>query len=266
MKRRFRDDARRMLTLLVGFALGIHAGVLLHELGHALGALLAGGQVTAVVMQAPLPVGFVRSSAAGSAPVVWGGVGFGTLFCLLPLLLSRKARPGTALWLAVLMSASLGLAHNGLYLVVGALAPFADAAEMVRLGAPRLLLGILGLPVLGLAVRGLATVLAEIGLSPREPFWRWLAVVEPPLLAVPLVMMAGLPPTADGALRTAMTLLVSGYAICFAAAAWQARRALAKRAASDDQLTAPPAWSVPLKLAVAAVLLIAAEVVFFHPR
>jgi hypothetical protein len=52
-----------------------------------------------------------------------------------------------------LLVASFCLAHNGLYLFVGSLVPFADAANMIGLGAPRWLLFLFSIPAEWLAFR-----------------------------------------------------------------------------------------------------------------
>ena len=75
----------RFLTLMLGFILAIYAGVLLHECGHALGALLHGDRVFAVVMEIPAPAGYPQTSAT-SWMLSWGGIFFGSLFGLVPLL------------------------------------------------------------------------------------------------------------------------------------------------------------------------------------
>jgi hypothetical protein len=50
-------DFRLIVTLLAGFAIGIHVAVLLHEFGHALGSLLSGTPMDDIEMLAPLPTG-----------------------------------------------------------------------------------------------------------------------------------------------------------------------------------------------------------------
>src|SRR6185295_14358987 len=67
---------RIVLTLLFGFALGMHVAALLHELGHALGARLSGAPVDAIEIWAPMPAGQVLPRT-GNHAYAWGGVAFG---------------------------------------------------------------------------------------------------------------------------------------------------------------------------------------------
>ena len=98
MKAKLVNDVRRIVILFAGFAFGIHVAVFLHECGHALGGWLSGGVVVDFVMQAPLPAGYVQMDASGpSNPFYanmlwWGGVTFGSLAALAPLLFARRTQ------------------------------------------------------------------------------------------------------------------------------------------------------------------------------
>jgi hypothetical protein len=159
-----------VLTLLAGFVFGIYVTVFLHECGHALGALLNGDKVYAVVMEIPAPAGYVQPSKS-SWMCTWGGVFFGSLFSLPPLLLARYLPTRLAIRYAALMVAALCLAHNGLYLFVGSITPFADVAGMIARGAPRWLLFLLGLPLLAGSATVLARAVAMVGLPATAPDW-----------------------------------------------------------------------------------------------
>src|SRR4051812_11292539 len=133
MPRNLINDTRKVLTLLPGFLFGIYVGAFLHELGHGLGVVLNGDRLFALVMQAPLPAGYPVASNPGSFLCVWGGVLFGTLFSLPALLLARILPAQSLGRFMALMTAAYCLAHNGLYLFAGSLAPFSDAAGMIGL-------------------------------------------------------------------------------------------------------------------------------------
>src|SRR5262249_42182532 len=113
------NDFRRTLTLFAGFLIGIHIAVFLHELGHALGTWIGGGHVSAIVMLAPLPAGYVTGSAPNPLPSIWGGVAFGSLCTLAPLLAARCLDAKSPVRFAALMTAAFCLGHNAIYLFVG---------------------------------------------------------------------------------------------------------------------------------------------------
>ena len=52
MKATLLNNVRQIVTLFAGVVIGMHAAVLLHEFGHALGFWFSGGTVVRIVMQA----------------------------------------------------------------------------------------------------------------------------------------------------------------------------------------------------------------------
>jgi len=259
------NHIRNILTLFAGFALGIHVAVFLHELGHALGIWIGGGTVTAIVMMAPLPAGTVEGSAPNPFPNVWGGVAFGTLCTLAPLLAAWRLAPQSPVRFAALMVAAFCLAHNAIYLFVGSFAPFGDARNMILLGAPRLLLFVLGLPLLIGFVVVLSSAIQAVGLRPTDSAWKWIVVVELGLLPVPALTVIPLFSHATPSdMKLSMSLLVATYAACFAIAARRARAGALSR--GDPEISQmPQRWWVTVALFAAAVLFILVEWVAFRP-
>jgi hypothetical protein len=164
------------------------------------------------------------------------------------------------------MTAAFCLGHNALYLVVGGIVPYADAVNMIRLGAPQWLLVVLGLPLLVGFILVLATAIPPVGLRPLEPLWRWIIIVEAGLLTTPAVMVAGLwfDPSARSMLP-AMLLLVSSFAVCFGFAAYRARSEAAWRSADGEDSRLPQSWSLTFALLAGALLLVAGEWLAFGP-
>ena len=204
--------------LFAGFLVSMHLAVLAHELGHALGILFGGGRVERIEMLTPLPAGFVR----GNTPVpwlqTWGGVLFGVLATAIPLAITRTSEHRPFLRFLALMTAAFCLGHNGVYLFVGGLIPFADASTIAALGTPRWLLVLLGAALLIGFAAALRRAIQPLRGTLSRP--QWLAAVEIGLLAIPALMLTFLLASGrDAEMRAPMTGLVSAYALCFALAA-----------------------------------------------
>lgn len=116
--------------------------MLLHEVGHVLGALFTGGRVERVVV-APWTISRTDVEPNPYPNVVaWGGPAIG---CLVPsvlwLLTGRRRRVG----LIVQFFAGFCLVANGLYIGLGAVTAIGDAADMLRAGSPPWAMGLFGL-------------------------------------------------------------------------------------------------------------------------
>lgn len=260
-------DLWRVLTLLVGFVFGIYVAVLLHESGHALGAILHGDRVYAIVMQIPAPAGYVQASSS-SWMLTWGGVFFGALFSLPPLLLARLLSSKSMGRFAALLVSALCLAHNGLYLAVGSIIPFADAAGMVDRGAPRWFLFVLGVPLLAGFIVVLSRAIVMIGLRPADSVSKWIIVAELGLLPLPALAVAATvlaPGQQHGATMLAMVLWGAAYAGAFATAALRARSMIMARSADFENLVLPPRWSATFTLFLGALLVIILELLVCRP-
>jgi hypothetical protein len=137
--------ARRVWTALLIFstaAVSWLAMMIVHEAGHVLHAILSGGTVQRVVLH---PLEISRTDVSPNPHphfVAWGGAVWG---CVLPVAAWRVA-DWTGLRTASLLRFFAGfcLIANGAYLGAGVLLPVGDAADLLRHGTPRWLLGLCG--------------------------------------------------------------------------------------------------------------------------
>lgn len=115
--------------------------MLTHECGHCIHAVLSNGQVTNVSV--PL-VGFSETTIdPNPSPrfVAYGGAVWGVVIPSLLLLIWKLiGRPPKLVW----YFAGFCLIANGLYLAAGAMLRVGDARDLLRLGAPKLLLVVSG--------------------------------------------------------------------------------------------------------------------------
>ncbi len=117
-------------STLVGSWLGMQ---LVHEMGHVLGALATGGEVTHLSLH---PLAFSRTDVAhNESPgvVVWAGPVVGVLLPVAAWLIAVLAKmPGAFVWR---FFAGFCLIVNGLYIGLGSFAGVGDCGEMLRHGA-----------------------------------------------------------------------------------------------------------------------------------
>lgn len=107
--------------------------MIVHEMGHVLGAIVTGGRVTRVVLH---PLTISRTDVSPNpAPlaVTWAGPALGVLTPALVLLAGRFFKmPALHLWR---FFTGFCLISNGLYLAVGAFDRVGDAGDLLRHGA-----------------------------------------------------------------------------------------------------------------------------------
>lgn len=257
------DDLRRILTLFAGFTIAIHVAVLLHEFGHAFGYWCSGGTVSAIVMEAPLPAGHVTGTSESRLMPVWGGVAFGVMAGFVLQFISWSLSRCPRLHFAVKMSAAFCFAHNGMYLLVGSLLPFADALNMITLGAPRWLLFPIGVALIVMFVLALTDAVGCVHIGASRSVWRWIMIIELGLwsfLGLMVTSMAFMPVPAD--VRKPTIAFVFCYAVCFAVTAIRARGKCGKKGANISPM--PQEWSTFFALTAGAVILIGIEWITFR--
>ena len=120
--------------------------MLVHELGHVLGAAVTGGQVVQFVWH---PLAFSRTDVSPNPEplvVVWAGPVVGVL---LPLVLWGLAVAARQSWAYLLrFFAGFCLVVNGAYIGGGSFGRYADCGEMITHGSPSWMLWLFGLACL----------------------------------------------------------------------------------------------------------------------
>ena len=165
------------IVLLSGaFAIAFNLAVALHEAGHATAVLIDGGQIQEFVLN---PFSWSWNLGQGVQDVLftaWGGVTFGLVYSILPLLLIRWVR-NDALKLVIKLLAGLGLLINGIYLIIGVLFRVGDGAELTGLGVGSSLLLVIGSAYILVALIIWSWAQGDLGIYTGMTFSRRLLVM-----------------------------------------------------------------------------------------
>jgi hypothetical protein len=112
----------------------------IHELGHVLGCLFTGATIEAVILWPWTISQTVRSGSAAPLIDAWSGPIVGAVLPLLIWLALRRRRH--AAWIGGW--AGFCLVANGVYLGVGWIDAVGDAGDLLHLGMPTWVLGVVG--------------------------------------------------------------------------------------------------------------------------
>jgi len=123
--------AKQLVLFMGGFAIAYNIAIALHELGHVLAYSMVDEQMIEFVLN-PFSWSWAASKNL-NVFVLWGGVTFGQIFALLPLLMLKKVKAPLFMLLSKLLAACAFLI-NGIYLLLGALLHFGDGGSLVYVG------------------------------------------------------------------------------------------------------------------------------------
>jgi len=144
MKQTNNDSFEKILLLLGGFAVTFNIAIAFHELGHTIAYLIDGGQVSEFVLN-PFSWSWAEAQNLNNRIfALWGGVTFGQILAIIPLVFILKIKSAIYKFLAKLLAACAFLI-NGLYLSAGAIMNFGDGGTLVYLGVSSSLIIIIGL-------------------------------------------------------------------------------------------------------------------------
>ena len=143
---------RQHQVILIGSTLAFSwlAMQAVHELGHVVAAAISGGQVAEVVLH-PATISYTRL-AANPHPlfVAWMGPIVGVALPIVALLAARSANLRG--WYVAQFFAGFCLMANGAYLAFGSIGHVGDAGDLLRHGAPVILLWLFGLVTIPLGL------------------------------------------------------------------------------------------------------------------
>ena len=163
------DRVRSILLIFGSFCIGYNLAIACHELGHALAMVLDGVGVRQFHLNPFSWSWTFPRSLKHELFTASGGISFGLLLALIPLVLTIRIR-SPYFRIPAYMTAGFALSVNGIYLVAGVFFRMGDGGELIRYGIapmPIVLLG--GLYLIGSLVI-LAVVQPELGIGTSCPF------------------------------------------------------------------------------------------------
>lgn len=167
-------------SLFALFAACANLAIILHEAGHYVACQLLNVSVTEVKLR-PFSASFVSADMGNSPP--WrhiayhgSGIALGTIFVLPLLLICRTVKRGSTAWLIATATVAFEMLLNAAYLLLGAINPFGDAQGMVVYGVPRIVLVVIGIPLLVVFTKMGRDVLSGLGLRREDGLRQWLLV------------------------------------------------------------------------------------------
>jgi hypothetical protein len=154
-----------------------------------------------------------------------------------------------------------------MYLFVGSMIPFADASNMIALGAPRWLLFLFGVPLLGGFVVVLTSAIQFVVFCPTESLWKRIIVVELGLLTFPALMVGSMffMPVPQS-VRLPTITFVTCYAVCFCIAAYRVRAPVTTRDSDVESTSMNQNWFNLFALILSAVVLVVVEWLAFGAK
>jgi len=139
------------VLLLGGFGMAFNLAIALHESGHCIAYLLDGAGIHEFILN---PFSWSWAEATHLTHRIfglWGGVTFGQLLALIPLLFSLWIRPAWFAFFSRLLAATAFLV-NAIYLTGGAFLNFGDGGMLVSLGTEKTTIIVLGLIYLAVSL------------------------------------------------------------------------------------------------------------------
>lgn len=162
------------------FAACANLAIIMHEAGHYVVCRLLDLTITEIKLR-PFSASFV-SVDMGNSPqwkhIAYHGSGIvlGTLF-VMPLLWGRRALiRNSSWWLILTATVAFEMGLNAAYLLLGAVMPFGDAQGMVVYGVPKVVLILIGIPLLVMFAKTGRGIFTGLGLRREDGLGRWLLV------------------------------------------------------------------------------------------
>ena len=170
------ESIQKILLLLGSFAIVYNFAIAFHELGHVIAYLIDGGEVSEFVLN-PFSWSWAEARNLNNRIfTLWGGVTFGQILAIIPLVCIIKIKSTLFVFLAKLLAACAFLI-NGLYLSAGTILNFGDGGTLVHLGVNSSLAMIIGIVYLLISFLLWSDLQRHIGMNSQTTFINRIKIV-----------------------------------------------------------------------------------------
>ena len=159
-----------------GFTIAYNLTIACHELGHSFAVLLDGGRIREFYLNPFSWSWNLGQNLSNPVFTAWGGVTFGLLFALLPVILLIRSRK-SFIRIPTLILAGSAFLINGIYLIMGMFLNIGDGVELIGYGVPRFIIGILGILYILIALFGWNLVQQGLGFDASSSVARRLIIL-----------------------------------------------------------------------------------------
>ena len=200
----------RVALLLGAFVSGQLAQRAVHELGHAIGTWVTGGEVYRIILHPFLEGRCEHSTTSFPMITTLAGVGFSILVGSVAILLSRRYHhPMLA---PLVMMGIAAFFSSGFYYIVGVIIPFGDPGYLTNaLGASSILVLLFGISMVGLGIVAATPALGPVfGMGSHEPIGRMILTLSLGVLPLFVASLAYRQVFDMGGRRIAAAYIVAG--------------------------------------------------------
>lgn len=254
----------RAALLLGSFVSGHLAQRAAHELGHAIGTWVTGGEVYRIVLHPFLEGRCEHSTTPFPTITTLAGVGFSMLVGAGAIIMSRRYhRPMLA---PLVMMGIAAFFSSGFYYIVGVIIPFGDPGYLTNaLGTSSILVLLFGISMVGLGVMAATPTLGPVfGMGYHDPVGRTILTLSLGVLPLFVTSLAYRHVFDLGGRRVAAAYIVAGMAsvllIAFGSRALLARTLLFP----NSHAAAKVRWSHSVASLVVGTTIIVVELIAYN--
>jgi hypothetical protein len=259
---RYSLPLKQSMLFLGSFIFGHTTQRAIHELGHAIGTWITGGEVYGIFLHPFLPGHCYHSKTAYPGITTWAGAAFSVCFGVLLIIILWKRR---APLLAPLFAIGIfSLFGNGSYFIVGLLSKFGDPWYIVeRLGMSAVWPILFGVASIGIGVIVCAAALGPVfGFDRQESIGKQVLFLNVSVQVFFLVTLVYRHVTAAGG-RFRTTLYMAGSFILILVVVIVSKLKLADRVMDRGSRAAVITWPSPLSALGLGITIVIIELLMF---